>query len=108
MNIAMSKKFTMINTSFDCENCGETVSIHPEWSARNHCPRCLHSKHLDLDFPWDRLSECYWMMKPVWIDYKKNKWNMIKHRCILCKKEILNKVAPDDDFITFISNIHTY
>ena len=96
----------MINESFECENCWKLIEKHPEWSARNHCPHCLYSKHMDKDFPGDRLSECQWLMKPVWIDYKKNKWNMIKHKCVKCGKEILNKVAPDDNFLDFIKKIN--
>lgn len=98
--------FKMINDNFICENCWEEVVKHPEGSARNHCPICLHSKHLDQDFPWDRLSTCEWLMQPVWIDHKKNKWDMIKHRCKKCRKEILNKVAPDDNFIDFVKKIN--
>lgn len=96
--------FKMINEQFSCENCGKYIEKHPEWSARNHCPYCLYSKHLDLDFPWDRLSDCKWLMKPIWIDNKKNKWWMIRHKCQKCEKEILNKLAPDDNFLTFIKN----
>ncbi len=95
--------FKMINESFICENCNFHIEKHPEWSARNHCPKCLHSKHLDDKFPWDRNSKCLWLMIPIDIDYKKNKWNMIKHKCNLCWKEILNKIAPDDNFIEFVS-----
>jgi DNA-directed RNA polymerase subunit RPC12/RpoP len=98
--------FKMINESFDCENCHEEVKKHPQWSARNHCPSCLYSKHLDKDFPWDRASICLWIMKPVWIDFKKNKWNMIKHKCEKCSKEILNKVSDDDDFLEFMKKIN--
>lgn len=89
--------FIMINESFICENCKKEVKKHPEWSARNHCPFCLYSKHLDKDFPWDRKSKCKWMMKAIWIDHKKNKWWMIRHRCENCFKEILNKTSNDDD-----------
>lgn len=92
--------FKMINESFTCENCKKNVSKHPEGSARNHCPFCLFSKHLDDKFPWDRRSECKWLMEPVWIDYKKNKWWMIKHKCKKCNKEISNKIASDDDFLS--------
>ena len=94
--------FKMINENFICENCLKQVLKHSEWSARNHCPFCLYSKHLDKNFPWDRLSECYWIMEPIDIDHKKNKWNMIKHKCIKCSKEILNKIAPDDNFLSFV------
>ena len=98
--------FIMKNENFTCENCWKKVKIHPKWSARNHCPFCLYSKHLDKIFPWDRKSDCHWLMKPIWIDYKKNKWNMIKHKCQKCQKEILNKIAPDDDFLNFVKQIN--
>ena len=94
--------FKMINDSFECENCHKQITKHPEGSARNHCPFCLYSKHLDDKFPGDRNSKCLWIMKPIDIDFKKNKWNMIKHKCIKCWKEILNKVAPDDAFLEFV------
>lgn len=94
--------FKMINESFTCENCGFQVKEHPTWSARNHCPKCLYSKHLDKDMPWDRKSECWWIMIPIDIEYKKNKWDMIKHKCEKCWKTILNKIAPDDNFLDFI------
>jgi len=94
--------FKMINESFICENCSKNIEKHPEGSARNHCPFCLHSKHMDKDFPWDRASTCLWVMKPIDIDHKKNKWWMIKHKCNKCNKEILNKIAPDDNFLDFI------
>ena len=94
--------FRMINESFCCENCKKEIPRHPEGSARNHCPECLYSKHMDESMPWDRLSECHGLMQPVWVDHKKNKWNMIRHRCVKCSKEILNKLAPDDKFLEFI------
>jgi hypothetical protein len=31
---------------------------------------------------------------------------MIKHKCIKCGKEILNKIAPDDNFLDFIKKIN--
>jgi DNA-directed RNA polymerase subunit RPC12/RpoP len=94
--------FTMINESFTCENCWKEVLPHTEWSARNHCPFCLYSKHLDNAIPWDRASNCHWIMPPIDIDYKKNKGNMIKHKCSTCQKTILNKIAPDDNFLDFV------
>lgn len=94
--------FTMLNETFICENCNQEVQKHPEWSARNHCPFCLFSKHLDKTFPWDRQSECSGLMMPAWIDHKKNKGWMIEHKCQKCTKSILNKVAPDDHFLEFI------
>lgn len=98
--------FKMINESFICENCGKTVEKHLTWSARNHCPFCLYSKHLDDEFPGDRASNCHSLMKPIWIDNKKNKWWMIKHKCLKCGKEILNKVAVDDNFVGFVRDLN--
>jgi len=98
--------FRMINESFTCENCGKEIEKHPEGSARNHCPYCLSSKHMDETFPWDRASQCHWVMLAVWIDHKKNKWDMIKHKCKKCNKEILNKIAPDDNFIDLVKKIN--
>ncbi len=93
--------FIMKNETFLCENCKQQVSKHPSWSARNHCPFCLYSKHLDRDFPGDRASECHGVMKPVGKDHKKNKWRMIQHECQSCHKKILNKLAEDDSVEVF-------
>jgi hypothetical protein len=57
---------------------------------------------VDRDFPGDRASLCGGLMEPVGIDYKKNKGDMIRHKCTKCGKEIPNIVAPDDDFISFV------
>ncbi|MDD2487430.1 MAG: RNHCP domain-containing protein [Candidatus Gracilibacteria bacterium] len=98
--------FIMRNEQFKCIFCHSQVLPHPDGSARNHCPKCLYSKHLDKNFPGDRLSTCESLMKPVGIDYKKNKDYMIKHRCLKCGKEILNKVASDDDFLDFVKKLN--
>jgi len=100
--------FKMINESFDCENCQAQIKKHPEGSARNHCPECLYSKHLDEKFPGDRLSLCHGLMKPIWQDMKKNKGTMIVHKCESCDKEILNKLAPDDKFLEFSRELNKW
>lgn len=92
----------MYNESFECEYCHEQVAPHTEWSARNHCPFCLCSRHVDDVSPGDRASLCSGKMNPVGIDYRKNKGYMIEHCCERCGKKILNKVAPDDHFLEFI------
>ncbi|MBB1565339.1 RNHCP domain-containing protein [Candidatus Gracilibacteria bacterium] len=94
--------FIMKNEEFVCENCGKKVEKHPEGSARNHCNFCLFSKHLDENFPGDRESDCHGLMEPIDIEYKKNKGYMIKHKCKKCQKEMLNKIAPDDNFLEFV------
>ena len=100
-NCKVGMWFIMINDSFLCKNCRKEVTKHPSWSARNHCPFCLYSKHLDKDYPWDRISACHGLMKPVWKEYRKNKGWMIIHECITCNKKILNKIAEDDSIEIF-------
>ena len=94
--------FIMRNETFVCGKCGKHVDLHPTGSARNHCPYCLYSLHVDEVFPGDRASGCHGLMAPVGIDYRKNKGDMIRHRCETCGKEMLNIVAPDDDFLEFV------
>ena len=98
--------FKMINENFNCENCSKKIKKNKKWWVRNHCNFCLYSKHLDKNFPWDRLSDCLWIMKPIWIEFKKNKWNMIKHKCKKCNQQILNKISYDDKFLEFIKKIN--
>ena len=43
-----SSLFTEIDESFICENCGKKVE-KLGYSCRNHCPYCLHSKHVDVN-----------------------------------------------------------
>lgn len=93
--------FIMKNESFQCENCWKEITKHPSWSARNHCPFCLHSKHMDKDFPGDRASKCYGLMKPIGKDHRKNKGWMVIHQCMECWKNIPNKLAEDDNLEVF-------
>ncbi|USN58905.1 MAG: RNHCP domain-containing protein [Candidatus Peribacteria bacterium] len=92
----------MINESFVCEHCDKEVSKHPSGSARNHCPFCLYSKHLDDTSPGDRASRCQGLMEPIGMDTRKNKGTMIIHQCQKCQKKMLNKLAPDDDLLSFM------
>ncbi|MBP8016599.1 RNHCP domain-containing protein [Candidatus Gracilibacteria bacterium] len=92
----------MRNEGFICEYCKKKIKPHGSGSARNHCPFCFYSKHVDLNFPGDRLSDCKEMMEPIGIDYNGKKGYMIKHKCIKCGKENINKIAPDDEFVEFI------
>ena len=96
----------MRNESFVCEKCGREVSPHPTGSARNHCPACLYSKHVDETLPGDRLATCHGLMSPIGVDYRKNKWDMIIHECETCGKKILNQVAPDDAFLQFVREMN--
>ncbi len=98
--------FIMRNESFLCTNCGENVAKHPTGSARNHCPKCLASLHVDAHFPGDRASSCHGIMLPVGMDQNK-KGYIILQRCETCGKENRNIVAPDDEIIPFVRKMHT-
>lgn len=89
--------FTVINTSFVCQNCGEKNPEHPS-SCRNHCRKCLYSLHLDKDFPGDRKSNCHALMAPISVEQTGKKGWMIYHKCTKCEKIIPNKAAEDDNF----------
>jgi len=83
--------------AFTCEHCGEPVEPLEHGSYRNHCPKCLYSKHVDGAGPGDRASSCQGLMHPDHMDYDGKKGWLIVHVCLKCKKTIPNKTAPDDD-----------
>ncbi len=97
-----------INGDFKCGNCNRFVSADTMVSGtvnRNHCPYCLHSKHLDLRRAGDRLSACKGKMRPIGLTLKKaNKKYaqkdqgelMLVHQCLECGKLSINRIAADD------------
>ena len=89
---------------FTCEHCGKKVDRLPSGSYRNHCPYCLYSKHVDLDGPGDRKSECHGKMKPIGIDSDSKKGFSVIHECEICSKRIKNKTAPDDDLESYFQS----
>jgi hypothetical protein len=91
----MSRKFTVINESFICEQCGVQVEPLAQGSCRNHCPACFYSKHLDIN-PGDRAANCGGLLEPVGIEDHKKKGYMIIHRCQTCGHTGKNKLALDD------------
>ena len=58
-----NRRFTEIDEEFICENCGKKVS-KLGYSCRDHCPYCLHSKHVDKN-PGDRQETCHGDLEPV-------------------------------------------
>jgi len=87
------KHFIRIKEDFVCEHCGFVVK---GGGYTNHCPRCLWSKHVDLEVPGDRLSKCQGMMRPIGVEQKHGEWIII-HKCEKCGKIARNKAAPDDN-----------
>ncbi len=82
---------------FTCGHCGAVVQPLEHGTCRNHCPRCLWSKHVDDQGPGDRASTCQGLMEPLGLDQDGKKGWVIIHRCTKCNKKIRNKAAPDDD-----------
>lgn len=91
----MARKFTKIDEAFICENCGKQVEPLG-YTCRDHCPVCLHSKHVDIN-PGDRLEECQGSLEPVGLEIDSKKGYVIIYRCKKCGKMKKNKAAKDDD-----------
>ena len=88
------KKFTMIDESFICEVCNNKIKPLG-YTARNHCPYCLYSKHVDIN-PGDRAETCHGLLKPISIDIENN-IKKIVFKCEKCNQIRRNKVANDDN-----------
>ena len=89
------KKFNMIDESFVCENCNKKVE-KLNYTARDHCPYCLYSKHVDLN-PGDRANKCKGLLEPIEIEKFKNTHKII-YKCKKCKQYHKNVIATDDNF----------
>ena len=88
------KTFNMIDESFVCEKCGKKVK-KLGYTARDHCPYCLYSKHVDIN-PGDRNNPCKGMLEPVGIEKFKDSFKII-YLCEKCHKTHKNIMAKDDD-----------
>ena len=88
------KTFNMIDESFVCEKCGKKVK-KLGYTARDHCPYCLYSKHVDIN-PGDRNNSCKGMLEPVGIEKFKDSFKII-YLCEKCHKTHKNIMARDDD-----------
>jgi hypothetical protein len=84
---------------FRCRHCRSMVGLVPSGGRhRNHCPYCLHSRHVDLRTLGDRLSPCGGTMAPIGAFTRVNGEYSIIHRCLVCGIERHNRIAADDDF----------
>lgn len=89
------KKFIMRDEEFICENCHKNVN-RLNYTARDHCPYCLYSKHVDIA-PGDRLNECKGLLEPVSIEKFKDTYKIV-YKCKKCKQIHKNIMARDDDY----------
>lgn len=88
------KLFSMKDESFICEHCHQNVS-KLNYTARDHCPFCLYSKHVDIN-PGDRLNSCHGLLKPIGIEKFKDSYKII-YQCEKCKEKHKNIMAKDDN-----------
>jgi hypothetical protein len=83
---------------FRCRHCraliGPTVL---GGKHRNHCPLCLHSRHVDDRRPGDRASTCGAQMAPVGRFDRPGGEPVLIHRCLGCGQERHNRIAADDN-----------
>lgn len=84
----MSLTFQKKKENFVCEKCGSKTLGS---GYTNHCPNCLHSKHVDI-FPGDRADSCGGLMEPIAYDGKD-----IYFKCLKCKIIRKNKPLNDDN-----------
>jgi len=88
----MSRQFQKRTEDFMCEYCGVAVMGS---GYTNHCPRCLWSKHVDVN-PGDRAQSCGGMMEPSRIESRSGEFTII-HQCRKCGFEKPNRADKDDD-----------
>lgn len=98
------KRFNMIDEKFICENCNKEV-LPLGYTARDHCPHCLYSKHVDIN-PGDRENNCKGLLEPIQIEKFKDTFKIV-YKCQKCGKNHKNIMAKDDDVnkIIELSNI---
>ncbi|WP_019632355.1 RNHCP domain-containing protein [Actinomadura atramentaria] len=85
-----------LNT-FTCVKCGRIVSARTDdGTRRNHCPSCLHSRHV-LDQVAGGPADCDGRMAPIAIAVLRNGDWMVVHRCARCDELTSSPVAKDDN-----------
>ena len=89
-----SSNFKKINDEFTCEHCQKQVPI-AEKTCRNHCPFCLHSKHVDIK-PGDRANDCKGLLRPVGYHFHSKKGLMIDFQCGRCQERTRNIAILED------------
>ena len=96
--------FTVIDEEFVCDNCGYNVR-KLGYSCRNHCPKCLHSKHVDI-YPGDREETCHGDLIPIGIELDSKKGYVIVFKCKKCGM-IRKNIAAKDDNMDLIIELST-
>ena len=91
-------RFTRRVEDFSCEHCGREVRGN---GYTNHCPYCLHSKHVDVN-PGDRAAECGGLMAPVAAGMERDRYFVVQ-RCVRCGHQRRNRTVAADDRAVVLS-----
>jgi predicted RNA-binding Zn-ribbon protein involved in translation (DUF1610 family) len=95
---------TARDEAFQCAFCGFDVPP-AERTARDHCPRCLASLHVDV-VPGDRAAGCGGRMDPVGGVVRGDEV-ILRYRCRKCKFErnmrALRRGPVPDDWVAVIA-----
>lgn len=96
----MAGKFTHNNDGFICEYC--LAEVPPaSVGCRNHCPKCLSSKHVDI-YPGDRENPCRGRLQAIGYELDSKKGLVLRFKCHKCGVETRNvanhedPLSPDD------------
>lgn len=89
----------MVNEDFICENCGKDVE-KSSYTARDHCPYCLYSKHVDIN-PGDRKNKCHGLLEPIAVEKYRDTYKII-YKCQKCGEIHKNILHKDDDFTKIV------
>lgn len=89
----------MRDEEFVCKNCGQSVN-KLLYSARDHCPYCLISIHIDNN-PGDRECLCHGTLLPCGLEKYRNTYKIV-YKCERCGIIKRNIMAEDDDMETLI------
>ncbi|MGX1809060.1 RNHCP domain-containing protein [Nocardia sp. NPDC055321] len=85
-----------LNT-FTCISCGLVVfAFAGDGVPRNHCPSCLHSRHV-VDHVAGGHSECGARMSPLAIAVPRGGDWMLIHRCVRCDELAAAPICADDN-----------
>lgn len=79
--------------AFVCVWCGESVEPGGV-PVRDHCPRCLRSRHVDV-VPGDRSNSCRGVLHPTRFELREG-GTQIHYICSLCSGEHRVRAHPDD------------
>ncbi len=90
----------MVDENFRCENCGREVQ-KLNYTARDHCPYCLYSKHVDIN-PGDRANPCQGLLRPVDLEKFKDTYKIV-YTCEKCQETHKNIIANDDNMEAIIA-----